>query len=447
MTTRRRSFLCSTLLATLGAPFVRLVRNGYAAETAARHARAFVVFQHTHNMRQQWWPQGSESSFTLSEPLSPLEPLREHCVFLHSMMMKSGLPPKSYTNHTGNTHILTAHATLGSNAGALGPSIDQVIADHAGKSTPVRSLNLWTAVNRAFPNATICYRGPRQGITMEPSPHAAFRQIVVGAGGMPSPEFDAVQKSRRSIIDNILADIKSLEPRLAGEERRMLDAHVDAVRTLERSLFGIGQREATVACKNPAASTSSFDFRSPRNLPQLIKLHTDVVVTAIACDVTRVAVIMIGNGNNDDVTFPWIGVNQDHHIGIQHNGNAVTEWTPVTKWFVGQYAQFLSAMKAVATPTGNLLTDSVTVLCHNMGTAHSIYNMGFVVGGGGRGRIKGNRFLPTGLPADAMKPEAIASHAELWLACAHALGLEHLQRFGDPTPEFCRGPLSGLLAS
>jgi hypothetical protein len=441
---RRRRFLTSALAGTLLAPYARFVRSG-VAQAAPAAGRAFVAFYFPHNIRRSFFPQGTETDFTLHEMLSPLEPLRPHTNFFGPMVLKSGLAPKTYTNHTGMIHILTAWAGY-RDGGALGPSVDQVIADHVGAATPVRSLNLCTLTDPPFlGEPSISFRGAKEKVSPEPSPHAAFKRMMVNTGGMASAEFDAVQKTRRSVLDNTMGELDGLRMRLAGEERRMMEAHLESLRTVERALFSVPGRTGGGACKS-ANLGADFDFRSPANYDKIVKLHIDVMVMALACDITRVGVLQLGNDHNERVTFNFIGVDKTHHLGIQHNATG-PEYVAVTKWYVSQFAYLMNSLKAVPTPTGNLLTDSLLLYCNNMGSGHSIYNMPFLLGGNAGGRVKGNRlFAPGPYQGDVVDTTKALGHADLLLSICHAMGLEHLKHFGRPGAEFCSGPVPGLVS-
>jgi hypothetical protein len=441
-TSRRRHFLASGLTSLLLSPFVRTIRRGLA-QTVPGSGRAFVAFYYPHTIKKYFFASrgATESDFTFPAALAPLQELRENVVLFGSMTMRSGTVPRGYDNHAGSMHILTAYATL--DTGPLGPSVDQVIADRIGSGTPRKSVNLWTQVDPpAFGLTGVSYRGPKQKVTNESSPHAAFKGLMIGNGAMSSAEFDAVTKTRRSVLDNMTAELGGLEMRLAGEERRMMDAHLEAVRSVEKALFS--GAKAGSACKGDAAALGpELDFKSPANYAKLVKLHTDVLVMALACDITRVGVLQMGNDHNEQVTFPWLNINKTHHLGIQHNGTT-PEWTDVTRWFTQQFVYLMKSLKAIPTPTGNLLTDSVLLSCNNMGNGHSIYDMGFVLAGNAGGRIKGGRLINTET-GDPDKNQRYMSHAQLLLSICHAMGLNDLQSFGQPGKEFCPGPIPGLV--
>jgi hypothetical protein len=225
--------------------------------------------------------------------------------------------------------------------------------------------------------------------------------------------------------------------------RRMMDAHVESIRAVERALFGAGKVGAT--CKPGAVELGpEFDTRQPGNFAKLVKLHIDVMVTAIACEVTRAGVLLAGSEHNETVTFPRVGVNKTHHRGIQHKGSGAN-WTAVTRWFVEQFAYLMKAMQAIPTPGGDLLSDSVLLLCNNMGSGHSVYDLGYVRGGNAAGRIKGNRLISMATGSTEQKTKQLA-RSQILLSICHAMGLSDLTHFGRPGAELCPGPVPGLVA-
>jgi hypothetical protein len=101
-------------------------------------------------------------------------------------------------------------------------------------------------------------------------------------------------------------------------------------------------------------------------------------------------------------------------------------------------------MKAIPTPTGNLLVDSVVLMLNNMGSGHSIYDLLYVLAGNAGGRIRGNRLVPTGTGSTDQKTKQLA-HSQLLLSICHAMGLDDIDHFGRPGAEFCPGPVPGLV--
>ena len=79
-----------------------------------------------------------------------------------------------------------------------------------------------------------------------------------------------------------------------------------------------------------------------------------------------------------------------------------------------------------------MLDNSIVVLISEIsdGNVHSLDNMPFLIAGGGGGRLHQNKLLSYD----------DASHADLWIALAHAMG-EEIQTFGDDGT----GPLDGVL--
>src|ERR1041385_5166433 len=85
-----------------------------------------------------WTPSGTESQFTLSDLLSPLEPYRSQCVFFKGLSMG---PTDSGSHPGGAKKLLTA--TDGGN----GISIDQRLASTVGAGDPFKLLYLGAQAN------------------------------------------------------------------------------------------------------------------------------------------------------------------------------------------------------------------------------------------------------------------------------------------------------------
>src|SRR5512140_420614 len=140
MISRRR------LLQLGGAAAVSLPLWRLRASSPAARAKRFIVFNFPDGIvgasqagePSLWTPSGGETSFVLSDLLSPLQPYRDSCVFFKGLSMG---PTDSGSHPGGAKKLLTA--TDGGN----GISIDQYLANTVGAGDPFRTLYLGAQAN------------------------------------------------------------------------------------------------------------------------------------------------------------------------------------------------------------------------------------------------------------------------------------------------------------
>jgi hypothetical protein len=98
-----------------------------------------------------------------------------------------------------------------------------------------------------------------------------------------------------------------------------------------------------------------FNHNDPEKFPDVARLQTDLMVMALACDLTRVGSIMFARANNN-MLFPWLGIHEGHH-DLSHHGDsdigANEQLTRINHWFAEQFAYLLGRLKAVPTPPGS----------------------------------------------------------------------------------------------
>src|SRR5688572_14815159 len=103
--------------------------QGTSASTPA--SRFLAVYTPGGTVRDKFWPTGSESAFTLSPILAPLEALKSKLLVLQGLDMKSA---QGEQHQAGIVAWLSGTGQSGSHRQyASGPSIDQVIASRISK--------------------------------------------------------------------------------------------------------------------------------------------------------------------------------------------------------------------------------------------------------------------------------------------------------------------------
>jgi hypothetical protein len=316
-------------------------------------------------------------------------------------------------------------------AKAVSASIDQVIADAVAKQValPLRSLHL-AAMRGGNAYYNCCfYRGEGLPVAPEQSPAAAARKLFMGAGGRTSVELTRRLAERKSLLDSSVQDLARLGQTLGVDDRRKVAAHMDSVREVERQV----SRLADSRCAGPAVPELQ---KSAENYPAFINSHTDIIVNAFKCDLTRVATLQVSDYNGDGISFPWLGElgkattfkTRDHH-DLAHNPK--TTLGPkegkarADAWFVQQFTTMVRKFKDVPEGTGSML-DSTAILFANHitdGARHNYDNLPLILAGRAGGYLKTGRFL---------RARARTATNQLYVGLAAAMGVAlPKQSFGD----------------
>ncbi len=447
---QRRTFLRSAGGAALALPLLQLGRQRAAlAEPGVAEdgfPLRFIVFFHPNGVwPPTWWPGGTptESAWELSPSLQPLAPFKDKLLVLDGVDMPAADAGPGEDHQQGMGAVLSGHPLQAGNFvggdGSLagwgnGVTVDQVIAQHVGTTTPFGSLEFGVRAS-AFGGSEVrtrmVYAGAAQPIAPIDDPVAMWNLLFSELNLSPT-EMAKLRAKRVSVLDTVQGQFAALHARAGTEDRQRLEQHAALVLELEDRISNeavLGE-SCVVPGAPPAHSPDSAD-----TMHLVSQLQLDMMVMAFACDLTRVASIQYSNGMNH-CQFPWIGSMSDGH-GLSHAGDsdaaAWAEWALRERWYAEQVAHLLTRMSQIPEGAGTML-DHVVLLWVNelaQGNTHSHARMPFVMAGDLGGHFRTGRYL-----AYDHQP-----HNNLLVSLQNAFGIES-QTFGDPA--FCTGPLAGL---
>jgi len=418
----RRGFTAGLGATLLAAPFVRLLTGKAHAQAAGGAQRLLIFFSPNGTIHRHWRPTGGERDFAFpaGSILEPLTPWRAQLVVVDGLNFFTG------NNHEGGQ---AAMLTNGGGAGTptRGMSLDQYVASRigAGDRFPSLELGVMTDIWGANVQTRMAYRGPGELVHPDADPRRAFERLFADLAGGPDGAARR-RATRRSIIDLGRAELADLHGRVGREEQVKLEAHLDALRSMEQSLF------AEVGCASPEAPPPLAKDEND-NVPALLAAQLDLAVTALACGMTRVATVQLSH-TVSPVVHRWAG-NTDQHHSLSHADDGqealVGQFVAAERWCAEQFGTILQRLQATPDPMGGTLLDSTVVLwAKEMGDsrAHVCESVPFVLAGGG-------------LPGGRSLRFAGESHARLLVSICQHLGLDN-DTFGDPTTG--QGPLPGI---
>ncbi len=170
-----------------------------------------------------------------------------------------------------------------------------------------------------------------------------------------------------------------------------------------------------------------------------VKAQTDLLVSALACDATRVASLQWSHTVSPTV-FTWLGHGEGHH-SLSHsnddNSGGVGRFVEAERWFAERFGDLLDKLRALPEPggEGTMLDHTVVLWAKELGDSrqHSTVAVPFVLAGGAAAGLKTGRYLRF----DGQ------SHQDLLVAVARAMGID-VDRFGKTAS--CDGPLEEVFA-
>ena len=271
---------------------------------------------------------------------------------------------------------------------------------------------------------------------------AIFNQLFGGNGGSAS---NAAWE--KSVLDAVGSRYQKLSARLGAADKQRLEEHLTAIRDLEQRLAegqSAGCRPPTLVNTSdydPAAgldaTTSGMDGGvddavTDAAIPKVGKLMTDMLVMALACELTSVGTLMWADGECK-YSLPWLGLEKVHRFYQNDGGYHPTECEAIATWYAEQNAYLLAQMANVNMGGHSLLDESIVFFGSNIQdpASHTKNDMPFLLGGRGGGLRVGRN-----LTYDHR------SHNDLLLALLNLFG-DSRTTFG--APEYFSRVLPGLV--
>ena len=391
-----------------------------------------------------WSPAGLGRNFDLSPTaLKSLEPYRDYLTIISNTDVREAEPtsPKEIGGdhfRSSAVYLTQAHPkqTEGSDI-YVGTSLDQIYAQKFGQDTPIPSMqlcieNVDQAGGCAYGYAcvytdSISWASPTEPLPVIRDPRVAFEKLF-GVGGSAEERAER-RRTRKSILDFVAGEMKSLERSLGPDDRARMDRYLTDIQEVERRIQRIEARNASQGGSEmrelvgaPAGVPDSFE--------EHVKLMFDIQALAFAADITRVFSFKMGRDGSSRV-YPDSGSDRPFHPASHHGGTErnVKDFFLINKYHVSMLPYFLDKLKSIQEGDKNMLDKTLIMYGSPMGDSnlHNHRRCPLFLMGGANGGLTGNLHLkaPDGTPmANAM------------LSVMHTLGINDVTSFGDSTNAF-----------
>ncbi len=261
-----------------------------------------------------------------------------------------------------------------------------------------------------------------------------------------------MRRERRSILDFTGRQLESFATRVGAEDRPRIEQHLEATRQIERQLDAL-----SASCMPTTRPEAGLDYtRQFGNelLPLVIRTQLDMMVAAMACDMTRVGTMLLSNSHNNQYVFPWL-VDRDpsfgeeigpedetaggpqeglrHHHSMAHSDGRSEAHRRrknfVDQWFVEQFAYLVGKLAATEDVGGGRMLDNTMVLHVNLqrtGGGHQTNDLMWLMAGNADGAFRTGRYLRY---AGGTNEQTVPAN-RLFTSICQAMGME-TDYFGD----------------
>ena len=375
----------------------------------------------------RWYPDISTtgSDYQLPELLRPLKRHQKDITIIQNLMHQY-----SADGHSGSTFWLTGanrYAVPGQSFHNT-VSVDQVAAEILGEKTRFTSIQLAAKGAKEDghgPGSSLAWNRLGKPVSALDTPVAAFHRMF-SSEKTPLALRQQILNDKRSVLDTVMSDAKSLGRRLNKTDSQKLNEYLQSVREIETRLAK-EEKWLDVEKKQP---------QNPVNEPgdlegvEEIRMMYDLMVAAMQVDASRV------------FTYRMPANRMIQSLGATMSAHSMSHYSEGERRTVSQkrdtthaklLAEFFDKLKASTESDGSSLFDNCTIAFGtNLSSVHTLKSCPALVAGGGAGFKQGQHLVM----ADPKTPLC-----NLWLSILNGSGINE-QKFGDST-----GVLKELLGS
>ena len=401
---------------------IGVVRRGFFP--GERHAGLPAFNGDMSAITESTTPVGS-NPLDLTPTLEPLAPVMDKVALVTGLDRTFQIGTDVHAQCASCFLSSAAPFTVETSAWPLERTLDHLVGDHVGDTTPFRTLELSCNSHRDnvesiyFDN--ISWYGTGHVAPSIRDPRKAYRRLF---GTQEVERF-------RNVTDLVLEDARTLQAELGRADRAKFEEYFDSIRTIEEQMDKLERMKDSLA-EAPIAEPP--ETLLPRG--EYIRLMGDLMVVAFQTGLTRVATLMVGP---ERWNTPFLFENLfdkpiSHHLISHEPKTYVEDLLKIDRFHVEQFAHIVARMDSIEEADGTTLLDN-TVFTYGSGlgdgATHQYNDLPIVVAGTGGGRLDLGRHL---------RCEDGTPLANLWLTQANLMGLD-LERYAEST-----GPLTQLLA-
>jgi hypothetical protein len=422
MNTRRQFLQSSTALIALPVLESFGFQRFASAAPAVTPPRRLVFLGFGWGITESTWYPDSKTPGAYYELPVGLQPLLRH---KEDFSVVQGLWNK-YSNegHWGSTMWLTGANRYAQPGQSFHNSIsaDQVAAAQIGLKTRFASLQFnhseKSDMSGHGPGLSLAWDFSGKPVGGQNGAVAAFHRLFA-KDTTPLSQQKALLAQKRSVLDAVLDNARSLQSRLARNDNAKLEEYFQGIRDIETRL---AKEEQWMEVPRPKAPVAEPSAATEGNGREEIKLVYDLMIAAMQTDSTRV--LTFRQPVATLLTSMDIKV---HPHDMSHYHTTLGEKLDASqRRDIAQselLASFLDRLKATKEADGTSLFDHVALAYgSNIRTGHELSNCPTIISGRGAGlKLGQNIVAPKDTPL-----------CNVWLTMLHGIGVQ-AERHGDST--------------
>tara|TARA_R110002049_G_scaffold285698_1_gene466683 strand:- start:64085 stop:65383 length:1299 start_codon:yes stop_codon:yes gene_type:complete len=416
----RRNFLRSSS-ALIALPFLESLghrRFASAAQTQTPATRMVFLGFGWGVTRETWFPDTNKTGrdFELPQGLRPLRRHKNDITILQNLSNQY-----SSEAHWGSTFYLTGANRYGEPGQSFHNTVsaDQVAAEQFGRHTRFTSIQLGTedADNSGHgPGLSLAWNRQGKPIAGLDTPVAAYHKLFSG-DDTPLEQQQAMLKRKRSVLDTVREDAKSVDRDLSATDSNKLSEYLQSIRDIETRLskeeqwLDVPKKRPSDPPKVPGGDIEGYEE---------VKVMYDLMVAAMQVDATRV------------LTYRQPVDTFIRSLGATISGHNMSHYTSGERKTVSQLrdekqsellAYFIDRLKDSKESDGSSLFDHVSLSYgSNIHSIHYLDNCPTVITGGAAGINHGRHLVM----------EKDTPLCNLWLSLLKGVGIE-VDSHGDST--------------
>lgn len=396
----RREMLRGAGSIALGLPFLEAMSwaDNSKAHTALPKRVACMFFpngvalppqSNEHHNDWHWFPKGEGNDYTLNQSTAALEKHRTDITFLSGLSHPTG---RKMAGHGVSDIFLTA-GPVDPNAYSNTVSMDQVVADHVGDETRLKSLVLSCGggVGTSGRTHTLSFTKNGQPIPAEDNIRRGFNRMF-GRDTTNLKEARQQLLVKKSMLDRVLEDSKSLKSKLNRRDQRKLDEYLSSMRDYERR---IQRMESWLTKPKAAVDEASLSLDATRNtMEDYVRATYDLMFHAFQTDTTRVITHMLGieGGGSKTDHFPEALGLKAHHALSHRKGCDFKDWGMWDQFMNQNFAYFLGRLKNAQEGDGSVLDRTIIMYGCGTSTTHLAKNYPLILAGGSKLGVSHGQF-------------------------------------------------------
>ena len=308
----------------------------------------------------------------LSKTLKPLNAFKDH------MSVFSGLDHRAPNGHKATSNFL-----CGQSPGSY--SLDQMVAAEIGQQSRFTSMQLVAGSGETKPGKGLSFSKTGTSLPMIARPTVLYRKLFPSAADRARSEY--LLKTGVSILDDVMADSKSIQKDLSKSDKEKLEEYLTAIRTVEKDM---GRHLKTVNDKIEVpggAKAPESDPISPSLQIEAEEILYDLMTLALQSQSTRVMSLFL-DGLGQVFSLDGRKLGSGYH-GLSHHGNdpnMIRDLVAIETAHMHCLAKFMQKLNAKEGRNGKTLLDETIILAGSgMGNAstHSNRNLSIMLAGGG----------------------------------------------------------------